>query len=66
MLEHDWDSSAGGYSQRARSARDATKPDSYLFITRRMIPNLKAIGATDVDVGKLMVDDPRRFFEERG
>ena len=66
MLGHDWDSSVGVYTQAARSARDAANPDHYLFITRRVIPKLKALGATDIDVDKLMVDNPRRFFEEGG
>ena len=62
MLGHDWDSSVGVFSQQARAARDAANPDNYLFITRRVLPHLKALGATDTDVAKLMVDNPRRFF----
>ena len=65
MLGHDWDSSVGLYSDRARSERDAVNPDRYLFITRRVVPDLKALGATDIDVRRLMVGNPRRFVEGR-
>ncbi len=65
MLGHDWDSSVGLYSEQARSARDAANPDRYLFITRHVVPGLKALGIAGADVRRLMVDNPRRFFEGR-
>ena len=37
--------------------------DSYLFITRNVLPRLKELGATDEQINSIMVDNPRRFFE---
>ena len=43
--------------------RDKNNPDGYLFITRRVLPRLLELGASEDDIHKIMVDNPRRFFE---
>lgn len=63
MLGHDWDSSIGLHSEPTRAAREASNPDNYLFITRRVLPYLKELGATREDVQQLTVDNPRRYLE---
>ena len=40
-----------------------SNPDQFLFIHRHVIPDLKALGATDRDLEILFVDNPRRLFE---
>jgi len=37
-------------------------PDQYLYMHRHVIPDLLAMGATQDDVQRLFVDNPRRFF----
>jgi phosphotriesterase-related protein len=63
MLGHDWST----YSTNAQGERDVQKqknnPDGYLFITRKVLPRLKQLGASEKQVHQLMVDNPRRFFE---
>lgn len=36
--------------------------DQFLYIKRHVIPDLKEMGASDADVTKLFVDNPRNFF----
>ncbi|MSP78512.1 MAG: hypothetical protein EXR67_03000 [Dehalococcoidia bacterium] len=65
MLGHDWST----FSTNAQGERDVQKqknnPDGYLFITRKVLPRLKQLGATDKDIHTVMVDNPRRFFENK-
>jgi len=63
MLAHDWDSSMGLHSAKARESRDKYNPDNYLFITRHVLPYLKEIGATDNDIDQLTVINPRKYLE---
>jgi predicted metal-dependent phosphotriesterase family hydrolase len=37
-------------------------PDGYLFITRRVLPRLRELGASEGDVQQIMVENPQRFF----
>lgn len=37
--------------------------DSPAFISRRVLPRLRALGASDQEIHQLMVENPRRFFE---
>lgn len=65
MLGHDWSVTLGIASQEMQEQRHQHNPDGYLFITRRVIPRLKELGATDEDINNIFVDNPRRFFEGR-
>jgi phosphotriesterase-related protein len=42
--------------------RLAQNPDGMLFVTRKTLPALKAIGVSDQAIRTMMVDVPRRFF----
>ena len=65
MLGHDWSVTLLIAAREAQAARDKNNPDGYLFITRRVLPRLRELGATEDDIHKIMVDNPRRFFEGR-
>ena len=63
MLGHDWSVTLSIASEEMQEQRQKHNPDGYLFITRRVIPRLKELGATDDDINNIFVDNPRRFFE---
>ena len=63
MLGHDWSVTLSIASLEMQEQRRQYNPDGYLFITRRVIPRLKELGATDDDINNIFVDNPRRFFE---
>ena len=63
MMGHDWSVTLTIASKQAQETRRAYNPDSYLFITRNVLPRLKELGASQEDTDKIMVDNPRRFFE---
>ena len=64
MLSHDHSTPLVQPSEELRREREAFNPDGYLFITRNVLPRLIELGATDADVNTMMVDNPRRFFED--
>ena len=64
MLSHDHSTPAVQPSEELRQEREQFNPDGYLFITRNVLPRLLELGATDADVQAIMVDNPRRFFED--
>ncbi|MCA6272845.1 MAG: hypothetical protein IM661_09965, partial [Phenylobacterium sp.] len=39
-----------------------SNPDQYLYMHRHVIPDLKAMGATEADIRMLFVENPRRFL----
>ena len=63
MLGHDWSVTLSIASQEMQEQRHQYNPDGYLFITRRVIPRLKQLGATGDDINNIFIDNPRRFFE---
>ena len=63
MLGHDWSVALLIAHREARPDRDIANPDGYLFITRRVLPRLAQLGASQDDIHKIMTDNPRRFFE---
>ena len=64
MLSHDHSTPAVQPSPELRRERERFNPDGYLFITRNVLPRLRELGAADADIQTLMVDNPRRFFED--
>ena len=66
MLGHDWSVTLSIASAKMQEQRERHNPDGYLFITRRVIPRLKELGATDGDIDNIFVNNPRRFFEGEG
>ena len=63
MLGHDYSVPRGQLTPELREQRARMNPDGYLFITRRVVPRLKELGVSAADVDRIMVDNPRRFFE---
>ncbi|MBM4203957.1 MAG: phosphotriesterase-related protein [Gammaproteobacteria bacterium] len=39
-----------------------SNPDGWLYMHRQVIPQLQSMGASDVQIQNLFVDNPRRFF----
>ena len=64
MLSHDHSTPVVQPSDELRREREAFNPDGYLFISRNVLPRLVELGATDADVNTIMVNNPRRFFED--
>lgn len=64
MLSHDHSTPVVQPSAELRRERERFNPDGYLFITRSVLPRLQELGATAADVQAIMVDNPRRFFED--
>ena len=65
MIAHDWDSTIGLFSPEGREAHDAENPDRWLFITRRVLPLLRSLGASEDDIRKLTVENPTAVFRGR-
>ncbi|MCI0438363.1 MAG: phosphotriesterase-related protein [Chloroflexi bacterium] len=63
MLGHDWSVTLSIANRETQEARHQRNPDGYLFITRKVLPKLKQLGASDAVIEQIMVDNPRRFFE---
>ena len=63
MLGHDWSVTLSIASREMQEDRRRYNPDGYLFITRKVLPRLLELGATQDDVDNIMVNNPRRFFE---
>lgn len=63
MLGHDWSVTLSIVSQEIQAQRSASNPDGYLFITRRVIPKLKELGVSELDIQNIFVNNPRRFFD---
>ena len=64
MLSHDHDIPRSLPTQKLRDERQGYNPDGYLFITRQVLPYLSELGATDQDINQIMVETPRKFFED--
>ncbi len=63
MLSHDWAVYLSIFPHEMQIARSQLNPDGYLFITRKVIPRLKELGATNKDIENIFVNNPRSFFE---
>jgi phosphotriesterase-related protein len=64
MLSHDYMVPKNQPTSEGQEDRRRANPEGYTFISRNVLPRLKEIGATDDDINKIMVDNPRRFFED--
>ena len=64
MLGHDYIVSGSQRNRELGEQSPAYNPHSFLFITRRVLPRLKELGATDQDINTIMVENPRRFFHD--
>ncbi len=64
MLSHDYMVPKNQRTSEGQEDRRRANPEGYTFISRNVLPRLKEIGATDDDINKIMVDNPRKFFED--
>ena len=62
MVGHDWSIHIGTAGEATRRAYAAHNPDRFLYITRRQLPRLRELGASERDIRLITVDNPRRFF----
>jgi phosphotriesterase-related protein len=63
MLSHDYSVPKARHGAAVQEERRRANPDGYNFIARRVLPRLKELGASEEDIHKIMVENPRRFFE---
>ena len=63
MLSHDWSVTIKIGTREALDGRLQYNPDGYLFVSRKFLPRLRELGASSEDIDRIMVDNPRRFFE---
>ena len=63
MLGHDWSVTLSIDSKEGQASRKQSNPDGYLFITRKVLPRLRELGASQEQIDDIMVNNPRRFFE---
>ena len=42
----------------------ASEKPSYLLVTRTVVPELLAAGATQADIDQMMIENPRRFLRQ--
>jgi phosphotriesterase-related protein len=63
MLSHDYSVPKARHGAAVQEERRRANPDGYTFISRRVLPRLRELGASDHDIHQIMVENPRRFFE---
>jgi predicted metal-dependent phosphotriesterase family hydrolase len=62
MLSHDYSVPKARHGEEVQEARRRANPDGYAFISRRVLPRLKELGASDHAIRQITVENPRRFF----
>jgi phosphotriesterase-related protein len=62
MLSHDFWISVGVFDEAQMADKQAGNPDGYSFIPLGVLPKLRELGATDEQIRKITVDNPRRFL----
>ena len=62
-MGHDHSVSIGQPTPEAREERAKYQPEGYSFISRHVLPYLRALGTAEADIQTIMVDNPRRFLE---
>ena len=63
MLSHDHSVSRDLALKEEDERRLRYNPDGYSFIGRKVLPLLREMGASDADIHRITVENPRRFFE---
>ena len=63
MLSHDWSVTIKIGTRKTLEGRSRYNPDGYLFVSRVFLPRLRELGATEEQIDRIMLDNPRRFFE---
>ncbi len=62
MLSHDYSVPKARHGAEVQEARRRANPDGYNFISRRVLPRLVELGASEQDIHQITVENPRRFF----
>ncbi|CAI8037667.1 Phosphotriesterase homology protein [Geodia barretti] len=62
MLSHDWNIVLSRIGSPGMPSRDQN-PDGYLWLSRAVIPRLMESGVPETVIDRMMVDNPRRYFE---
>ena len=63
MLGNDWLFAATLFPTVAIPDQLAQNPDGVLFVTRKALPALRALGVTEQAIRAMTVDGPKRFFD---
>ena len=63
MLSHDFPLGMSLGPTQAMEEYSRYNPDHILFISRKVLPRLREMGVSEANITKMMVDNPRRFFE---
>ncbi len=63
MLSHDYSVPKARHGTEVQEERRRANPDGYNFISRKVLPLLRELGASDQDIHQIMEENPRRFFE---
>ena len=62
LLSHDSWISVGVFTTEQMADKQSGNPDGYSFISLRVLPKLRELGATDEQIETITVDNPRRFL----
>ena len=62
MLSHDWNIVLSRISSSGMSSREQN-PDGYLWLSHSVIPRLMESGVAKAVIDRMMIDNPRRYFE---
>jgi phosphotriesterase-related protein len=62
MLSHDYSVPKARHGAEVQEERRRANPDGFNFISRKVLPRLKELGATDQDIQQITVENPRRFL----
>ena len=62
MLSHDWNVVLSRVSSEGFPTRDQN-PDGYLWLSRAIIPRLTDAGIPQTVIDRMMIENPRRYFE---
>lgn len=63
MLSHDHSTTLTVMNREQQAQSRSLNPDGYLFVQRRVLPRLRELGVPERAVQRLVVENPRRFFE---
>ena len=62
MLSHDYSVPKARNGAAVQEDRRLANPDGYNFITLKVLPRLRELGATEDDIRQITVGNPRQFF----
>ena len=65
MLSDDWSVLGDMFGgKEARREYERLNPEGYLVISKKVLPRLREMGVSEETIDQIMVENPRRFFEE--